>query len=253
MGTHGKQSGQIKTTDTVFDIIDALVEDGCETIPELAEELELARSTVHNHLTTFESRGLLVKDDREYRLSLRFFKYGMSAVQRLDVVSVAESGLERLAEKTGETVWLAVQEGDEYVLVDKFAGSQGIQTKGKVGRRYPLYAGAAGKSILSLFDDEVIRARFVNEIDAITSSTIAKTDTLMEELNKIREEDVAFSDGEVTDGIRGVASPIETDDIKAATLVSGPRNRIHGSFYEEEIPRLLREVTNSIELELIYG
>lgn len=252
MESKGGKQRRVKTCDTTFDIIDIIMEFNGSNIPEIADTLDLARSTVHDHLTTLEDRGLLVKDGRDYDLSLKFFQYGNYAVRNRDIIPVAQDGLERIAEETEETVWLTVEEHGEYINVAMAQGSQGIQTKGVLGGRYPLHAGAVGKTFLAHYPEERVHEILENGLNPITDNTITDEDEFFAELERIREKEIAFSDGEITDGVRGIAAPIVTDEIVAAILVSGPKNRLQGEFFEEVLPQLLRGVTNSIELELQY-
>lgn len=244
---------RVKTCDTVFDIIEFVMSSDGASITQTAENLDLAPSTVHGHLTTLEDRGLLVKEDKRYYLGMKFFNYGTRARERLHVVDVARSEMEELASVTEETVWLGVREGDEYVLAEKAMGERGIQTKGEVGARFPIHAGAIGKVFLAYMPDEEA-AEFVeaDHLERLTQHTITDGDELSREIETIPQEGVAFSDNEITEGIRGVAAPILLDEIHGVIYLSGPAGRLTGSYFREELPELVRGATHSIDLKLQY-
>lgn len=253
MDANETRSRRIKTCDTVFGIIDMIMEQNGVTIPELAEQTGLAKSTVHDHLKTLEDRGLIINDGREFDLSLKFLEYGNYSIENYDIISAAKPKLRRVADITEETVWLTVEERGQYVNIDMVVGDRGIQTQGVLGGRYTLHAGAAGKTFLAHFPEDRIEEVLAGDLVAHTEKTITSEDELRKEIEEIREEGIAFSDGEVTEGVRGVAAPILTEELTAAILVSGPKYRLQGSLYNEETPQLLREVTNSLELELKYN
>lgn len=253
MNTNKKETRHVKTTKTVFDIIDTVLTSEEPTIPVIANELDLARSTVHGHLTTLESQGLMTKDGREYRLSFKFLKYGLDPLERLDVLPIAEPVIENLADETGDTVWLSIREGYEYVLVAMAGGNHAVQTKGKLGARFPIHAGAIGKVFLAHMDDSAVNEYIESqELEAFTQNTITDPDELRDSLETIRDTGIAFSDGEITEGIRGVAAPVVVDELIAVIYLSGPARRLSDSRYKQEIPNLVRGATQSIQLQMEY-
>lgn len=254
MATRDKPTRRVKTSDTVFDIIDKIQELDGASLAELSQELSFAKSTIHDHLSTLESKEYVVRDGEEYTLSLKFLKHGMFAKSELDIARVGQPVIEELAEKTGEGVWIVVEEYGKAVPLTKAMGEKGITTHATVGSREHLNHLASGKLILSYMSDE----RFEEVIDEHglpekTQYTITDPEELQEEMQEIREKGIAVNDREAANGVRAIAAPVlKGDEIVGAVCVSGPANRMTDERCYEEVKPLLLEATNEIELKLKY-
>ena len=115
-------------------------------VMDLARRVGLNKSTASRFVSTLTQLGLLERTEggRKVRLSLRLFELGMRAARNRPLVLEAESVLHRLAETSGETVWLATPaEGDAVFVSVEAPGrdSRLIET----GRRYPGKGGAIGR------------------------------------------------------------------------------------------------------------
>lgn len=254
MATQDKPTRRVKTSDTVFEIIETIQELGGATLADLSKELTFAKSTIHDHLSTLESKKYVVRDGEEYTLGLKFLKHGMFAKDELDISNVGQPVIEELAEKTGEGVWINVEEHGKAVPLAKTMGEKGITTHTTVSSREYLNHLASEKLILAHMSDE----RFEEVIDRHglpeqTPRTITDPDELQKKLREIRKEEVAINDREAAKGVRSIAAPVfGRDEIVAAVCVSGPANRMTDDRCYEEIKPLLLEATNEIELKLQY-
>lgn len=255
MDNKNQSSRGIKTADRVFDIIKILFENGAMTTSELAEELDLANSTVHEYLKTCERREyILKKPDGSYTLSLKFLDLGEKVRQLSPVYTTAKKPLARIADKTGEVAWLYTEEHGYAVPLDAERGQQGVQVVGRVGNRKPMHHISAGKAMLA----EMPRDRVEEIIDShglsgSTENTLTGKESLFDTLDTIREQGYAFNDSEEIEGIRAVGMAIVTDDdLHGALSVSGPSNRVRGDRFREELPEILSGAVNEIELKLTY-
>jgi DNA-binding transcriptional ArsR family regulator len=103
---HAERDPPIKSTATSLDIVETVHALGGATLPEVVEQFDKPRSTVHDHLKTLTESGYLVKDGRTYRVSVRFLNLGGRARAETDLFQVAESELTQLADDTGEPATL---------------------------------------------------------------------------------------------------------------------------------------------------
>lgn len=255
MGTGSKQSSRVKTSDTVFDIVEALHSMNGPSLVELDQKLDFAKSTLHNHLTTLEQKKYVIQKEGEYKLSLKFLEHGMLAKNDTDISNVGQPVIEELAEETGEVAWIIVEEHGEAVYLNKAMGEKAIQTHASVGGRAHLHHLATGKVILAYLPEERV-SEIIDQhgLPELTPNTITDRETLFKELEQIREDGIAFNDKETLDGLRAIAAPVlrEGEEIQGAVCISGPANRLTVDRCQEEIrPRLL-EATNEIELKLQY-
>lgn len=245
--------GRVKTTATVFEIVEALDEMGEATLTELADHLGFAKSTAYDHLTTMVEHEYVVKEDKQYRLGLRFLKCGINTKRNLRVSQLAQPTLEQLTEQTNEIAWLMVEEYGKGVYVNKAKGKFAVQPYGKMGNRVHLHDIAAGKAILAHLPEPRVREIIEQHgLPRRTEHTITDPDELFDNLAEIRERGVSFNDCESMENFRAVASPIVTGEtLHGSIVVSAPKNRMRSAKFHEEVPDLVAGAANALELELM--
>ncbi|WP_049921284.1 IclR family transcriptional regulator [Halopiger djelfimassiliensis] len=245
----------VETVDTAFDIIDALKRNGGAGITTLADELGLAKSTVHRHVKTLESRGLLVQESGIYRISSWVLDYGGYVRNRHRLYDVAGPKVDELAAETDEKVWCVIEEHGVGVHIYGAEGRHSIKTHARLGQRTPLHQFAAGKAILAHLPPDRVEAILEEYgLAARTDRTITDRDTLFEQLETIRERGYALNRGESVAGVHAVGAPIrdESGDAIGAISVAGPANRLRGELLTDELPDLLLGGANEVEINLAH-
>jgi DNA-binding IclR family transcriptional regulator len=123
-------------------------------IAEMAEELDLGRSTTHRYAATLATLGYLEQGpSRKYRLSSRVCDIGLSLLDSMVVRRVAREHLRDLRALTGRTVSLGLLRGSEVAYIDRWRGSRRGQYEVDVGvglgTCLPVHCTAAGKALLA--------------------------------------------------------------------------------------------------------
>jgi DNA-binding IclR family transcriptional regulator len=239
-----------------LDIVQALRKLDGASVSEVAEYLDIPKSTTYNYLTTLEQNAYLIKQKNDYRLATRFLGIGEYVKGKLDVCNIAEPEIEMLAEKTGELSNLMIEEHGRGIYVYKAKGEDAVPIDTYAGKRCYLHVTALGKAILA----QMPRERVDDIIDthglpSETAQTITDRERLYEELDTIRDQGIAFDREECIDGLHCVAAPIvgDNDRILGAISVSGPTVRLSGVRFEEKVPNLLKEAVNVIEFNARYS
>lgn len=130
------------------------------------------------------------------------------------------------------------------------SGGDGGQNFVHVGYRNQLYHTAVEKAILVFMPPEK-RDRIVENTSfeplTRTERTITDETRLRDELERIREEGIAFNHGETISGLVGVGAPIHDQDgrLYGAISVIGPARRMEGDRLETDIPELGRRRSTS--------
>lgn len=251
----GNAGRRVKAVQTTCQIIDALRSLDGAGISELADHLGLAKATVHSHLTTLVDNEFVVKRNDTYKISLRFVDFGKYAKNDVDIYEITRDEVDRLAEETGEVSQFMVEEHGQGVYLHKARDENAIQTASYIGNRKKLHCTALGKAILSQLSEERIEEILeTHGLPQQTNQTITDREELYEELEQIRNQNFAFDDEEALQGLRCVAAPIEhfTDDLQGAISVSGPTSRFKHERFTEEIPELVRDATNVIEVNATH-
>jgi len=65
-------------------VVEELMDRGPCGVIELAEGLETGKSAVHNHLTTLQKHGYMLKTDDEYQFGLKFLEVGGSTWKSME-------------------------------------------------------------------------------------------------------------------------------------------------------------------------
>jgi len=243
----------VKTAETMFGVIERLYESDA-SVTEVADALNIARSTAYDHLATLEEMGYVVREEEQYRLGLGFLRLGMKSKERLILPDIARPVIERLAKETEEIVRLFVKESNMTIIVEWEQGNRGVVTGGKVGTTLPFHWTAAGKAIMAHLSQREIEA-IVDEkgLSGRTENTITELDELNTEIEEIRETGVAFNNEESIKGLLAVGCPIVVEDtVYGAISIGVPANRLDGRGFEEELIADLKGATNEIELKLAY-
>lgn len=246
----------VETVNTAFDIIDVLKHNDGAGITEIADELGLAKSTVHRHVKTLESRGLLVQEGSTYRISTWFLDYGIHVRNRHRLFDVVKPKVDELAAETDEKVWCVIEEYGMGVHIYGAEGHHPVKTHARIGQRTHLHQFAAGKAILSQLPDERIEA-ILDEygLPTQTTRTITDRDELRNQLATIRDQGYAFNREESVTGLHAVGAPIsdESGTVIGAISIAGPANRLRGEILTDELPTLLLGATNEVEINLAHS
>ncbi|MFT4946999.1 MAG: IclR family acetate operon transcriptional repressor [Natronomonas sp.] len=242
----------IKTTETMFEIVEVLLEQDGARFTSLIGELDMAESTLYDHLTTMESLGLLAKQDQVYRVSTELFDMGEKTRRQRRIYRAARDEVKRLAVETGEHATLMVEEAGEGVLLDVQKGENAVDINAYPGRHLPLSPHAPGKAILAyLPEDRVEEILDEHGLPKYTEQTTTDRDELWEELEQIREQGYAIDDEELITGVRAVAVPVRNrGQIWGTITIGGPTNRMQNEFFETDLLDSLMQATNIVELNL---
>lgn len=243
----------LSTTETTFEILESLKSNDGARITELANELDIAPSTVHGHLATLVEAGYVVKEGDIYQMGLAFLELGEYVRTRKEPYTTAESYTEQLADETDSRAVFAVEEHGKGVYMYTFSGDYAVWTYSTVGKRFSLHATAAGKSILSALPKERIEAIIDQHgLEPETDQTITDREELLDELTTIDERGYAFNHEEQLDGVKAVGVPVigPNQHVIGAFSVASPANRMKGDWFNEELPEIILATANEFELEI---
>lgn len=248
------ESRGIKSDETLFDIIELLRDLDGSGVTELADRLDIAKSTVHGHLSTLVNRGFVVKRGNEYRLGLQFFEYGQYVRGQLDIFQSGLNAVDRLERETGEMSWLIAHQNGKVIYVYGRGGDNDINVNTILGTRDHMHYNSGGKAILAhLPEEEVGRIVDRHGLPARTENTITHREHLTEELKRIHEQGYALNLSEDLEGIHAIGVPLTVDgEIQGALSVAGPAHRMSKERCENEILDRLRAATDKIDLTIAY-
>jgi DNA-binding IclR family transcriptional regulator len=235
----GPQGG-VQSVDRALAVLDILARDGYAGVSEIAEEMNLHKSTIFRLLVSLVGRDLVQQDNGrgKYQLGFGVLRLASSIPGRLSLVHEARQVLECLAEEYKETVNLAVLRSNFAVNVDQAMGPSMLVMYDWVGSLTPLHATSSGKVLLAaLTADE--RARILEEtgLPARTPRTITDRNQLESQLLEVSRVGYAVARDEIEIGLNAAAAPVynHAGNVIGAVSISGPAFR----FDPEKTPGLL--------------
>ena len=179
---------------------------------DVQRELHLARPTAHRILKSLLQHGLVIKDEtsRTYRLGWELAVLGWSVSSRaVDLREICQKSTLRLAQESGDTVLVQARSGNELVCIDRKAGSYPVKVFSvEVGSRRPLAAGAGPMAILAAMSPAEAAATLETLSAQPALYPGLQTKGVLDIVEATRERGYAYSDGNITPGVRGIAVAI---------------------------------------------
>lgn len=83
---------QVHVVNRTLDLGEELHQREKSGVTELADELDLSKSIVHNHLNTLESRGYVLNDEGTYKPSLKLLDLGERQRKRFTIYRDGRAG-----------------------------------------------------------------------------------------------------------------------------------------------------------------
>jgi len=122
---------------------------GAHDLKEIARRIGTSRSTTHRLASCLvDERYLRVLPQVGYLLGPRLIELGFQAREEVPLVMLATPLLQELSHATGDTIHLAVRDGDEVLYLHKIPGRHGPEMRSRVGHRMPLVRTGIGKALL---------------------------------------------------------------------------------------------------------
>lgn len=250
------ETGGLTSVKRAFEIIEIIEQQEWVGVTELADELEIPKTTVHSYLSTLNSIGYIKNEGGSYCLTFRFLKHGGAVRHRLKLYQVAKHEVDRLALETGEVGNLGIEENGLRVLLYKSAQQGAIHDNAPVGEFTNMHWTALGKAILAhLPEERVYKIIDSHALARANEFTITSQDRLFDELETIREQGYSVEDQERRYGVLTVAAPIfdkTSDTVIASISVSGPKARLQENTSIEALSDQVKSSANVIELGCMH-
>lgn len=212
------------------------------SVQEISDAIGIKRTTAYGLLNTLIKTEYAVKSESgKYTVSGKMYSLSYSYPARIPIVRYVKKYMVELSEKFQETVHLGMLSIRNNIMLLK-AQIPNNSFDVECGSFFPLYASGLGKVILAFLDSDRQKELIdgMGELKKYTGNTITEKETLISELERIREQGYAFDNEEYLEGTMCVAFPLFDDrnNIVAAMSVSGITENIR--------PKLEEIITNGL-------
>jgi DNA-binding IclR family transcriptional regulator len=191
----------------------------------LVDEIGLARSTTSRLLQALE-RNKLVQRDRTggFRAGSVFATFAVRHDRLGDLADLARPSLARLGQLTGETINLAVPDGEEILQVSQVDGRHVLGAMNWLDVDVPAHCSAVGKLFYAFGSMPVPSGPLPRR----TPYTVTTARALAADLERVRSLGWASAYEELEPGLVAVAAPVwdAHRTVIAGLSVSGPVQRV---------------------------
>lgn len=219
-------------------------------VTELAERVDLAKSTVSRMLSTLEDIGAVAQLETggRYRLGPLMAEIAGSMAPTKSLIESAHPLLAELSKATGEACGLSVREEGQVRYILQTAQTGEVQVRDWTGYASPLHVGAAGVILLAHAPESVIASYLAGELVSFTSKTVVDPIALASRIQTCRTVGWEWVFGEFSEELNSVAAPVRDrdDHAIAAIHVHGPTFRFPGNESAELIGKRVAETANRL-------
>lgn len=177
------------------------------SLGQIARAVELPRSTVQRIVSALAHEGFVSNSGGYGGITLGSEIHNLANASSYDLRDRIRPFMKQIAERTGETVDLAVLDKGSMLFIDQVVGSQRLRTVSSIGERFPLTTTANGKAALATLDQASAAKLMIAEIEGqdLPDRTLA---SLLIELEEIRAHGLAVDRDEHTDGISAIGMAV---------------------------------------------
>lgn len=222
-------------------------------VTDLAERVDLPKSTVARLLGALESEGAIeqLETGGEYRLGPAIEEIAGGSTQSRSLIAAAQPFLNDLTDRTNEAAGLDVLVDGRVHFVDLVQSDHDVQIRDWTGESGPAHSLSAGIVILAHSPESTIAEFVTHELEPMTQHTLRTADELHERLVQARSAGYAWVYEEFADGINSVAAPVfGPDGVVAALRIHGPSYRFPNPDRMHDIGLLVVDAAHALSEQL---
>ena len=182
-----------------------------QMLRDLAAAAGMPAAKAHRYLVSFARMGLVEQQAQTGRYDLGAFalELGLSALGRLDPVTMAGPALSSLCRRTGQTAALAVWANQGATIVRWLGADTPVAASLRVGSVMPLTRSATGGAFLAFLPQEMTSRRVKKELAENTRKGLSPaTERELERFVAQTRKHGCARTSEFIPGIGGVAAPV---------------------------------------------
>ncbi len=203
------------------------------SLADLSRRLATPKSSLAALLRGLADEHIVTAAEGAWRLGPGAFGLGSAlseARRRLHSSDLVREGMRRLAERSGETVLLAIgdPEGDWVTYVDLVESRNVVRYSVSIGDRRPFYATAGGRALLSAHPPAEVKA-YLRRIapQPLVATTEVDTAALVAAIEQARLEGYAQTVDQAAEGVTGTAAIVRDAPgrVVGALVIAAPSAR----------------------------
>ncbi|AOT69283.1 IclR family transcriptional regulator [Geosporobacter ferrireducens] len=192
------------------------------TLTGIAEAIKAPKSTIFPIIQTMLDRRFIFLDKPtlKYTVGIASFCVGASYSSNKNVLEFINNEIKYIVSEIEETCQMGILDRGSVLYISKVDPDKKIDIRliSHVGKRLPAYCTALGKALLYQFDLEDLKLLYPEGLKAYTKNTITNLEILAQQLNQVKEDNIAQEVEEVTEHLRCLAVPLSNNGETVAAL-----------------------------------
>jgi DNA-binding IclR family transcriptional regulator len=223
---------------------------------QLADTLELPRSSVFRLIQTLQQKGLIEPDAsrRSFSLGPGVLRLGYRYLTGQDLVQVARRELELLSERVGISSHLAIRSEREIVCLLHVPGTEGFVSNVNAGARFPAHATPMGQILLAQLARKHLFELYGSErLPALTDQTPTTLEALATRVAQATADGYVVSRGSVEAGGISLSAPVHDSSgaLVAAIDISCPASAFDEAALETHYLASLLQTAQRISARVV--
>lgn len=241
----------VQSIERAFSILRSLVA-GPAGVSEIAERVQLPKSTVSRLLSTLEELGAVeqVTAGGEYRIGWTMIELSAAARPGRSLISITRPHLAELTRMTGEASGLSIPDGTEMLYLDQLTPDSELQVRDWTGHRIPMHTVPSGHIVMA-FDAAIAKKVMAAPMPPLTPQTLTTPTALRKRLAAVRSTGYAWALREFAPEMNSVAAGVHGPDgrVVAVLHVHGPASRFPGERDRAELGISIKAVADNVRID----
>lgn len=227
------------------------------TITEIAEILDVNRSSAFRLVYTLESCGFLRKaSQKTYALDSKVMELGFNSLSRQSLLDLATPLMKELRDQTQLAVHLSILEGTHIVFINNIQSNGTFTSNIGLGTRWPAHATVIGQMLLANLNEAEIKERYkgFNQWETFSELTPKNLKELLQRLSFVKTQRSMVSWGHYNHDMAACAAPIykqSTHKMAAVLSVSCPLGSYDEHYFRHEVAEAVIQTADKIS-KFIY-
>lgn len=228
------------------------------TITEIAEILDVNRSSAFRLIYTLESCGFLRKaSQKTYALDSKVMELGFNSLSKQSLLDLATPLMKELRDQTKLAVHLSILEGTHIVFINNVQSNGTFTSNIGLGTRWPAHATVIGQMLLADLSEIEIRDRYknFNQWETFSELTPKNLKELLQRLSFVKtQRSMMVSWGHYNHDMAACGAPIfkqSTGKMTAVLSVSCPLATYEEHYFKNEIAEMVIQTADKIS-KFIY-
>jgi len=224
------------------------------TLSDVARLVSLPRATARRCLLTLQALGYVESQGRYFSLSPQVLTLAQAYLSSSPLPRIAQSALERVSERLGESCSLSILHGDEVIYIARSTRKRIGSLHRDVGTHLPAYCTSMGRVLLATLPEAELETYLASALlDQHTHNTVTNRAELRELIGKTAKQGYCIVDQELEPGLRSIAIPLlnASGKVIAAINVSAQPSRTSRKQMLDDYLPVLREAARDLRPLLI--